>query len=100
MGRIQQMRDPAVDPHRGHVVAPHLEPVTPAGARIVMEDPVEGGPGADALGGITRHPCPIDRTRGRARWRTPRATPHEAPRTAGAGGTARTLTQPRPAPPR
>src|SRR5437667_2320604 len=58
---IQQVRDTAVDPHRGHVVAPHLQEVAPADAGVVMEDPVErGAPGANALGGIARHPSPID----------------------------------------
>ena len=61
LGRyIQQVRDARVDPHDSHVVGPHLQEVTPRDAGILVEQPVEWGPGADAFGGVARHAGPVD----------------------------------------
>ena len=59
--RIQQVRDPAVDPHGAVVVAPDLQLVAPGVAGVLVEYPVEACTGADAIGRVARHTGPIDR---------------------------------------
>ncbi len=58
-GRIHEVRDASVHPHRSHVITPGLQIVKPVDA-ISLEDPTERRSAADTLRRVAQYLGPID----------------------------------------